>query len=407
MKLKKILCVAMAAVMLGAFCLSGCSTPRVAMTVDGKEYTTGEYLAYLYNAYLQVYSQQLYYYASSGSYTEDQIWEMTFPYGEGDDEVELELAEYLKKTAQDTIVRQKALENMMEKYDISISDEDKAEMEKQLDGLTDDSVLPMGFNAEHYRSMYQAVNYNEQTLFYGLYDVGGKEGMTEDEMRDYFDKNYYSYKAITISLVDDDGEALSDEEIEKVRTRLEGYLEQYNKSKDFDAVIEEYEADEAAATSTSGSSTTSTTTTASTTSTTTSTPSTTSTTAASKDASASSTGSTTTTTTTDPNLHNIEGAESYSDEDFLKALQSVDEGSAEIVEYKANGTTDTMALILRLDPEKANGDNYYENSHDGIIYNAKYESFNDMVETTADGLTVEINDRAIDMCDPRELVSAQ
>ena len=45
-KLKKAACAALSAVMLfTAVLLSGCSTPKVAMTVDGQEYTTGEYLA--------------------------------------------------------------------------------------------------------------------------------------------------------------------------------------------------------------------------------------------------------------------------------------------------------------------------------------------------------------------------
>lgn len=402
MKFKKVLCAASAAVMLATVGLSGCSTPRVAMTVDGKDYTTGEYLAYLYNAYTQVYSQQLYYYASAG-YTEDQIWALTLPYGEGDDKVDLELPEYLKKVAQDTMIRQKALENMMEKYDVSVSEDDLKDMDEQLKGLTDDSVIKMGFNAEHYKNMYKAVNYNEKSLFYALYDVGGKEGMTEEQMREYFEKNYLSYKAIEISLADSDGKDLSEADVTKIKKRLEGYLSQYKKDKDFDKVIEAYEADEAKSTSSSG--TTTTTTTGSTTTTTTAT-GTTSTTEGSKTDASSSTGTTTTTTTTDPNLKNIEGADSYSDEDLLKAVQSVKEGEAKIVEYKKEGKTKTMALILRLDPEKANGKDYYKNSHEGIIYNAKYKTFNDMVKKTVDGLKVDVSDRAVKMCDPKEMLAS-
>lgn len=402
MKFKKVLCAASAAVMLATVGLSGCSTPSVAMTVDGKDYATGEYLAYLYNAYTQVYSQQLYYYASAG-YTEDQLWALTLPYGEGDDKVDLELNEYIKKLTQDTIIRQKALENMMKKYDVSISEEDLKDMDTQLKDLNEDNILAMGFNAEHYKNMFKAVNYNEQSLFYGLYDVGGKEGMTEDEMREYFEKNYLSYKIIEISLADSEGKDLSEADVTKVKKRLEGYLSQYNKSGDFDKVIESYEEDEAKLTSSSGDTTTTTTTSASTTTTT---AGSTASTDGSKTAASSSTGSATTTTTTDPNLKNIEGADSYSDEDLLKAVQSVKEGEAKIVEYKKEGTTKTMALILRLDPEKANGADYYKNSHDGIVYNAKYETFNDMVKKTVEGLNVDISDRAVKMCDPRELMAS-
>ena len=65
-----------------------------------------------------------------------------------------------------------------------------------------------------------------------------------------------------------------------------------------------------------------------------------------------------------------------------------------------------MALILRLDPEKANGKDYYKNSHEGIIYNAKYKTFNDMVKKTVDGLKVDVSDRAVKMCDPKEMLAS-
>lgn len=52
-----------------AVSLSGCSTPEIAMTVDGTEYSTGVYLAYLYNTYFSLFYQgsyPLYYYTYQG-----------------------------------------------------------------------------------------------------------------------------------------------------------------------------------------------------------------------------------------------------------------------------------------------------------------------------------------------------
>lgn len=401
--MKKILCAVLAVVMLATFCLTGCSTPRVAMTVDDKEYSTGEYLAYLYSAYSQMYYTDLYYYSYYG-YTEDQIWEMTFPYGEEDEEVELELAEYLKKLAQDSMIRQKALEDMMEKYGVTISEEDLADMETQLEGMTDSDVLPMGFNMEHYRSMTKAVSYNEDTLFKALFDVGGQEGTTDEELRTYFEENYLSYKSIEISLVDDEGNDLSEDEIKAIKKRLEGYLADYKKNGDFDAVIEDYNEEEAAATATT--TTTGTGTTTTTASTTTTTTAATTTTTATETEATDSTTAGTTTTTTDPNLVNIEGADYYTDEDFLNVLKEIKEGEAKIVEYKKSGTTATMALVLRLDPEKANGKDYYDNSYESILYNAKYDTFDEMVQKVIDELTVDISDRAVKMCDPKEIYAS-
>lgn len=59
LKLKRLACAALAAVMLtSAVSLSGCSTPEIAMTVDGTEYSTGVYLAYLYNTYFSLFYQE-------------------------------------------------------------------------------------------------------------------------------------------------------------------------------------------------------------------------------------------------------------------------------------------------------------------------------------------------------------
>ena len=52
LKLKRLACAALSAVMLlTAAATAGCSTPKVAMTVDGTEYSSGDYLAYLYMVY--------------------------------------------------------------------------------------------------------------------------------------------------------------------------------------------------------------------------------------------------------------------------------------------------------------------------------------------------------------------
>ena len=111
LKLKRLACAALAAVMLtSAVSLSGCSTPEIAMTVDGTEYSTGVYLAYLYNTYFSLFYQgsyPLYYYTYQGK----DPWAQKLPYG--DDKTEMSVSDYIKLTTQDTIIRQKALENKL------------------------------------------------------------------------------------------------------------------------------------------------------------------------------------------------------------------------------------------------------------------------------------------------------
>ena len=116
-KLKRVLCGTLSALMLVSMPLiSGCSTPEIAMTVDGREFTTGEYLAYLLHTFQQMdRSYYLSYYAAQGV----DIWSQTFTYGEGDDAQKLKLSDYIKQVAQDTIIRQIVLKREMEANNLS------------------------------------------------------------------------------------------------------------------------------------------------------------------------------------------------------------------------------------------------------------------------------------------------
>ena len=238
---RKLTAVVLAAVMtVSLLFMTACSTPAVAMTVDGKDYTTGEYLANLYMNFYNVYYQGgLYQYTSYGM----DPWAQSFPYGEGDDAEDLKLADYLVAMTKDGIVRQKAVENLMAKYGISVPEEEMKKFDEEMATYKESEMLAYGFNKEHYMNMYIALNMNEQELFYQLYDAEGQKAVSEAEIRDYFDNQYVAYKAITISQMGDDGEALSDTDKEANRVTLQGYLDQFNKSKDFDAVIAQYEED--------------------------------------------------------------------------------------------------------------------------------------------------------------------
>lgn len=406
------------AVLASALLLTGCSTPAVAATVDGKDYSTGVYLAYMYMMYQQTFTNyNLYMY----QYYNMDPWDQTLKYGEGDDEKELSVEDYIIQMTKDTIVRQKALENKIKEHGLEPDAEEAAEIEKQIDQVKTDDIIQMGFNKESYAEMLRAYSLNERTLFYGLYDNGGERAMSEEDIRKYFDENYLSYKIIEISLTDSSsGADLSDEKIAEIKKQLEGYLEMYEKDGDFDKVIEQYNKDKSSSstTTTSGATTTSANTTGSDTTTTTGQ----ATTTAGPEGDAT-TGSTTTPTTsaddggeddkeedeedTDPNLKNID-ANTYDDEAFTTAVKSVPVGEAKIVEYKKGGSTNTMALILRLDPEEVNkenedGESYFEQNRENIIYGAKFEEYDEEIKEYAATLDVKFDEGVVRKCTPRQM----
>lgn len=417
---RKTACAALSAcAVLATLAFSGCSTPAVAMTVDGKEYSSGEYLAYLYNAYTEVFygQTQLAMYAAYGQ----DPWAMTLPYGDDEETaVDLSVSDYIKQLAQDTIIRQKAIENKLDEAGLEWLEDDIKKADEQLESASANQLLEQGISMESFEKMYRAYICNESALFYGTYDNGGSKAMTEEEIRKYFDENFLSYKIIEMSLVDDEGKDLSEEDKKEVLDQLEKYREQYNTSKDFDKVIETYQADEAAKTSTSGSSGTSTSgtgtgsttgTTGTTAATTTATSAGTTTSAADGTTSATGTGTTTAADSdtdeeeeenTDPNRYDID-ANTYGDEDFTNAVKSVNINEAKVVEYKKGATTNTAALILRLDPEdREDGETYFEDNRKNIIYGAKFEEYNKELKEYIATLDVEIDQRAVKMLDPKK-----
>ena len=409
-----------AAMILSMGAAAGCSTPEVAMTVGDTTYSTGDYLAYLYNTYSQVY--QNYNFAMYAQYGMDP-WEITIPYG--DDEEEMAAEDYIVKTTQDAMIRQKAIKDKLEEYGLSPRQEDLDAVNQVLETISNDDTISLGFSKDTYSRMYTDFYCNEKALFYGLYDKGGQREISDDDIRAYFEENYLTYKIISLPLTDSEGADLGEEEAQEVRDRLQKYLDMYNESGDFDAVIEQYnedenssEADDSEDTDTTTSDTDTTTAGEETTTTaaeTTTTEGTTSTTAA--ETTADETGTTTTGSgedtgedsgeeeETDPNLHDID-AKLYGDEDFTNAVKSVPVGEAQIVEYKAGGTDNTAALILRLDPEEGTDrETYFEDNRENIIYGLKYEEFNEELKEYITTLDYTVDKTVEKKCRPKNFVS--
>lgn len=399
----------LALVMLcSALLMSGCSTPKIAMTVDGDEYTTGEYLAALHNTFQQVYIQgSLYYYEMYS--TDTDIW------GEEDYEYEGEkygLADYISALTQDAIVRQVAVKRLMAEKGITLSEEDKKAIAEDLAELKTDAYIDLGFNNESYARIWEESKYNESGLFYALYGEGGKTPVPSADVRKYFDDNYLSYMIISTTLQDSKGKDLSAEEKAKVKKQFEDYLALYEKDKDFDAVIHQFEADEKAKSEAEASTTTTTvagaTTTTTTTTTTTVAPTTTTTGA----------GETTTTTAHDhededeeeEEEHNhrvdVDAAADDTESELEKAIKAMAFDEVKILEYTDNEVP-TIALVLKMDPEADRGKDedgkdvdYYADQVETILYQLKFDEFDKMVKEKVETLDVNINKTAVNACDP-------
>ena len=424
MKMKRVLGFA-AALVLAVSCLlcAGCSTPSVAMVVDGEEYTMGDYLAYMYNV-ISTDSQitnQLYmsYY---GYGTDIDKWELSYGEpAEGETEApKLSFDKYVEQMTKDFILRQKAVKNLLEKYELEWDAEQLKSVEEELKELSPNQFLNLGFNNERFINMYKGTSLNESALFKGLYDDGGLREVSDADERKWFDEHYYSYKIIEISLVDGENKALSADAIEKIEERLEKYQTLFNKNGKngdaFDVAYRAYLADQKAdeeaskTTTDSNGSTTTTTTTTSTTTTTTTT-----TTAADHDHDHDHEDDKADTEEAKPETATRNDyIDEDMDEELLKLLKEMKEGTATIKTYKKGGTTNTMAFVLRMDPEAERGKDedgkaidYYKDSHDQTLQYMKYDEMDKEIKEMVESLKEKVvyTERAIKAAKPKEMIS--
>lgn len=353
--MKKLLCAVLAAVLL--FTLAACgSTPKVAITVEGKDYETGEYLAYLLDAFQQAYyNSGLYYYAQNNI----DIWSQEYTYNEE----KVKLDEYLMRLTVDSVIRQKALENKIAEAGIDYNEEVTKTAQEMIDAADEEMLLSYGISKEHYAAMCMAYYRNEMTLFLSRYDKDGSDPVSEEDIRNYFDENYLSYKLISIPMVDDDKKDFSEEEQAETKKTLQTYLDMYNKNKDFNKVIAQYKYD------------------------------------------IDTTKDKKLATLTDADTRQDVDLKNASDEDLAKAVKEIPEGQAQIVTYSASGTTLTAALILRLDPEKGEGhETYFEDNRQNILISLKHDDFNKEITEYAQTLEYTLNKRAYKMCNPKKFV---
>ncbi len=361
---KRILCTALVAVMLLSVVLTGCSAPKltiggtskVAGTIGANEVPTGEYLAYLYNTFYEMYyNQGLYQYEMYGM----DVWTQEFTYGEGDDAQKLQFSDYVVRQAQDSMVRQEALRQLMKKHDITWIEEDEKEIDEELSKMEKDAFLVVGFSNKNYIKAYKNLYLNERSLFYGLYGKGGEREVADKDLRAYFDKNYLSYKMISLNLTDSEGKELDKKGKQKILDQLNGYLEQYNKDKNFEAVMDTYNKANAA-----------------------------------KDEKV------------EPSKdedNRVNGDANDMDADLAEAIRKVKVGSAQVVEYKAGGSTPTAALILRLDINEPK--ELYTDSYEDILSAMKYEEFDEEVTKKANGITYTFKKSVVKACKPENFLS--
>lgn len=247
--------------------MAACSSPTIgsgsanAVTIDDYEVRSGIFIFYTLTAYFE----------ASDILSEDSGVTPTA------DEIEdahidnLEAKEWIQNKATEYCADFVAIEKEFDKIGGELSEEDIDSVESQIEQVDEIELYSAnGIGKDSAREI--ALNsYKRQYVFDYYYGFDGEWGMSEDELKDYFDDNFARVKYVTLSYLDSDGNELDESGKKEIRELAYDYADRINEESDvMDKLYEmndvmddysEYVEEQAAALNTDTATTTTTTTT--------------------------------------------------------------------------------------------------------------------------------------------------
>lgn len=204
------------------------------MTVDGAEVSAEEYLYWLGYA-----TEYVGYYQFGDPAAID--WEMDTGSGT--------VTEYLINNARDLAVFNQVIRNQCAERNITLTDEQKAELDQQLADAVETSGGQEAFELalkevnrteDGLRSMYEASNFLYASLQNQLFPAKDAASLTAEELAQWAaDNGKMQVKHILFKTVDDSGNALSDEEKEAAKQKAEDTLAQLQASDDMENLFDQ------------------------------------------------------------------------------------------------------------------------------------------------------------------------
>lgn len=204
------------------------------MTVDGAEVSAEEYLYWLGYA-----TEYVGYYQFGDPAAID--WEMDTGSGT--------VTEYLINNARDLAAFNQVIRNQCAERNITLTDEEKAELDQQLADAVETSggqdafelaLKEVNRTEDGLRSMYEASNFLYASLQNQLFPAQDAASLTAEELAQWAaDNGKMQVKHILFKTVDDSGNPLSDEEIAAARQKAEDTLAQLQASDDMENLFDQ------------------------------------------------------------------------------------------------------------------------------------------------------------------------
>lgn len=204
------------------------------MTVDGVDVSAEEYLYWLGYA-----TEYVGYYQFGDPSAID--WDMDTGSGT--------VTEYLINNARDLAVFNQVIRNQCAERNITLTDEEEAELDQQLADAVESSggqeefelaLKEVNRTEEGLRSMYEASNFLYASLQNQLVPAQDASALTAEELAQWAaDNGKMQVKHILFKTVDDSGNPLSDEEIAAAKQKAEDTLAQLQASDDMETLFDQ------------------------------------------------------------------------------------------------------------------------------------------------------------------------
>lgn len=208
------------------------------LTIDGYEIPSGLFVYYTLQCYNEASSK------ISNDGTTPSVSDVKKAQIEG-----LDAADWIQDKATEYCRDFVAISKEFDAIGVELTAEQKdeaAEMAEYFYSL-DPRIAENGISLDTMKLMAEN-SFKEQNIFKYYYGFEGERGCSEDELKDYFDENFARVKFVSISLLDDEGNELPEDEKRALRKKAEGYVDQINdkyreidKMHEMDAVQEDYD----------------------------------------------------------------------------------------------------------------------------------------------------------------------
>lgn len=240
-KFKRIIAVLMTAAM--ALSLTACSDTSWIVRTDSETVPAGMYIYYQTEGYtaagyelIQEDTQYYYYLIYGISYMDATVGDITVP-------------EYMNQYALAMSKQYIAVNELFDELGLELSEDETAAVEQQVRTFwnnNSEQCEKVGIGKESLKkAMLSAVK--REKVFDAYYEVGGINGTTEEDIKVYIEDNYARIKYMTFNFADSADDAVDEARKSEALELAQSYLDRLNAGEDADALMEEHEAELAAA----------------------------------------------------------------------------------------------------------------------------------------------------------------